>query len=452
MVVTPPVRSADRWYADQENMLRRCGVILLLAYGFVRFSFLSDIANHIIGSKPFLVMGLGVPTATLMLMSGGIRRTFRARPAYFLVALMLWLVIVVPLSFWIGGSIKMLVPAFETEFSMLFLLAGLLLTRREVDWFLSVLALSGAFVILVSFYYGVNDFDRFGFSFGTLQNANDYATHLLLLIPFLLLVVFNSSSLVLRILAGIFALLGAGLVVRTGSRGALLALIVMLGFAFLKSNMTRRAGIAVTMVASGLVLLFVIRPDTLGRYMTLVDSSVEQEAASSFELGRAVNSSEQRKDLLRDSLTLTALHPLFGVGPGMFAASAADRAKEQGKRAAWLLTHNSYTEISSESGIPGFLLFVCIIVSNWFLVRSVYVRANLEARFAGIRNTAFCMMVSFLGFCISIFFSSISYRYYLPSLVGLTIAFSAAAQREMNSTCPPSVLRSTLHWPPRNTH
>ena len=53
-----------------------------------------------------------------------------------------------------------------------------------------------------------------------------------------------------------------------------------------------------------------------------------------------------------------------------------------------------------------------------------------------IRNTAFCMMVSILGFCISIFFSAISYRYYLPSLVGLTIAFSAAAQREMNSVFP----------------
>jgi hypothetical protein len=61
------------------------------------------------------------------------------------------------------------------------------------------------------------------------------------------------------------------------------------------------------------------------------------------------------------------------------------------------------------------------------------------------------MMVSFVGFCISIFFSSISYRYYLPSLVGLTIAFSAAAQREMNSIGPRSVLRSTLPWPPRTT-
>ena len=79
-VVTRPVPTADRWYEDQDNVLRKLGVFLLLAYGFVRFSFLSDVANHIIGSKPFIVIGLGVPTAILMLLSGGIRRTFRGRP------------------------------------------------------------------------------------------------------------------------------------------------------------------------------------------------------------------------------------------------------------------------------------------------------------------------------------------------------------------------------------
>ena len=222
---------------------------------------------------------------------------------------MLWLVIVIPFSFWRGGSVALLLTAFETEFSMLFLVAGLLLTRREVDRFLSALALSGAFVILASFYYGTTDLDRFGFSFGTLQNANDYATHLLLLIPFLILIVFNGSSPLLRFLAGIFALLGTGLVVRTGSRGALLALLAMLGFFFLKSNMTRRAGIAVSTVVLSVVLLLVIRPDTLRRYMTLVDSSVEQEDVSSFELGRALNSSGRRaiEGQPRDYRTSSAL-------------------------------------------------------------------------------------------------------------------------------------------------
>jgi O-antigen ligase len=136
----------------------------------------------------------------------------------------------------------------------------------------------------------------------------------------------------------------------------------------------------------------------------------------------------------------------------MFAASAADRAQEQGKQGVWLLTHNTYTEISSESGIPGFLLFAGSLVSTWLLLRAVHERAKRDPRFVTIRNTAFCMMLSMLGFSISIFFASMSYRYYFPSLVGLTIAFSVAAQAEMNrsSTARPS-RPSQLPWAPRTT-
>ena len=430
--------------------MRRLGVFLLLAYAVVRFSFLSEIANHITNARPFLVQALGVPSLALMLISGGLRRSFRARPAYYMVGLMFWLVLTVPFSFWKGGSIQLLVPAFETEFSMFFLLAGLLVTLREVEWFLSALAVAGGLVILASFYYGSEDFGRFGFSFGTLQNANDYATHLLLLIPFLLLVVFNSSSSVFRICAGILALLGAFLILKTGSRGGLLALSAMLVFFFVKTSMAQRAGIVATVVILGVIMLFAIPRTTIQRYLMLVDSSVEQEAASNLDLERAVGSSAARKDLLNNSLTLAALHPLFGVGPGMFAASDADRAKEQGKQGMWLLTHNSYTEVASESGIPGFLLFTGALFSAYLLVRSVYVRANREPQFAAIRNAALCIMLSIFGFSVCIFFAAMSYRYYLPSLVGLSIAFAAAARHEMNRySAGRPVLSPALPWAPR---
>ena len=445
MVFTPPVDQS--WNADEANSIRRLGVFLLLAYAFVRFSFLSEIANHITDSRPFLVQALGLPAAALMLISGGLRRSFRARPAYYMVGLMFWLLLAVPFSFWRGGSVQILLPAFETEFSMFFLLAGLLLTLREVNRFLSVLALAGALVILASFYYGSEEFGRFNFSFGTLENANDYATHLLLTLPFLVLVILNSSSSFIRSSAGIFVLLGTYLVLKTGSRGGLLALVAMLGFFFLKTTMVQRAAIVATVVIMGLILLFALPRTTMQRYLMLVDSSVEQEAATNLDLERAVGSSAARKDLLNNSLTLTALHPLFGVGPGMFAASDADRAKAEGKQGMWLLTHNSYTEVASESGVPGFLLFVGSLLSSYILVRSVYVRANRDPRFLAIRNTAFCIMLAILGFSICIFFAAMSYRYYLPSLVGLAIAFAVAARHEMNrSSTGNPMLPRTLPW------
>ena len=448
MVVTPSGSGVDQsWNADEANSFRRLGVFLLLAYAFVRFSFLSEIANHITGYRPFLVQALGLPAAVFMLISGGLRRSFRARPAFYMVGLMFWLLLAIPFSFWRGGSVQLLLPAFETEFSMLFLVAGLLLTLREVNRFLSVLALAGTLVILASFYYGSEDFGRFGFSFGTLQNANDYATHLLLVLPFLVLVALNSSSSFIRFGAAVLALLGTYLVLKTGSRGGLLALVAMLGFFFLKTTMVRRAAIVATVVVMGLILLFALPRTTMQRYLMLVDSSVEQEAASNLDLERAVGSSAARKDLLSNSLTLTAQHPLFGVGPGMFAASDADRAKAQGKQGMWLLTHNSYTEVASESGVPGFLLFVGALVSAYLLVRSVYIRAKVNPRFVAIRNAAFCIMLAILGFSICIFFAAMSYRYYLPSLVGLAVAFTVSARHEMNRNSTGHGMRPrTLPW------
>ena len=205
---------------------------------------------------------------------------------------------------------------------------------------------------------------------------------MLLLIPFLLLVIFNSSSSVFRICAGILALLGTFLVLKTGSRGGLLALSAMLGFFFVKTSMAQRAGIVATVVILGVIMLFAIPRTTIQRYLMLVDSSVEQEAASNVDLERAVGSSAARKDLLNNSLTLAALHPLFGVGPGMFAASDADRAKEQGKQGMWLLTHNSYTEVASETGVPGFLLFRCTGV-RLLAGRSVYRAGEREPSIRG---------------------------------------------------------------------
>ena len=55
---------------------------------------------------------------------------------------------------------------------------------------------------------------------------------------------------------------------------------------------------------------------------------------------------------------MTAEHPLFGVGPGQFIEEQAKEAQDAGARPMWHYTHNSFTEISSENGIPGLVLFV----------------------------------------------------------------------------------------------
>ena len=73
------------------------------------------------------------------------------------------------------------------------------------------------------------------------------------------------------------------------------------------------------------------------RYGTLLNSSEVHG-------GEAENSTNARKEVLNESLGLTLKHPVVGVGPGQFRVAAAAQSKDEGVRALWLETHNTYTQ------------------------------------------------------------------------------------------------------------
>jgi O-antigen ligase len=441
--VVPPIPAAatpapQLHTADQENALRRVGVLLLLVYVFVRFSYITDTLGYWTDSKTFLVIVLGVPLAILTVISGGLRRAFRARPTFWASGLMLWMVFVLPFGFWRSGSLHTLFGAFQTEFSILFMIAGMVFTMREFQRVAITIAWATGVVILSSFVFGVSQIGRFSFSFGTLSNANDYATHLIVVLPFVLLVVLNSRTAAARILGVGVALLGTFLVVKTGSRAGLLSLALVYFFLFLRGTQAQRVALGLAAVVLSAAAVIALPRTTLLRYALLADSSVDEEDTTDRGLAAAVGSGSQRKELLMDSLVLTALHPLVGVGPGNFAPAAADRAGQAGQRGKWLLSHNTYTEISSETGVPGLILLLGMFASSFAQLRSIYRRTRHQLAYRAIHNTAFCMMLSLIGFCICIFFASMSYRFYFPALVGLVVSFAAAAQFELDRNSVPS--------------
>ena len=69
------------------------------------------------------------------------------------------------------------------------------------------------------------------------------------------------------------------------------------------------------------------------------------------DVSSAYGSAEQRQHLFWRSLEVTLEHPLFGVGPGNFPIISD----------SWLVTHNSYTQMSSEGGIPALVLYVMVL-------------------------------------------------------------------------------------------
>ena len=99
----------------------------------------------------------------------------------------------------------------------------------------------------------------------------------------------------------------------------------------------------------------------------------------------AEGSALQRKELFFRSLEVTAKHPLLGIGPGNFPIISG----------IWHVTHNSYTQISAEGGIPAFVLYLLIFwraSANLSAVRKYSRRLGGERTvFDGAGGESFCV-------------------------------------------------------------
>lgn len=121
----------------------------------------------------------------------------------------------------------------------------------------------------------------------------------------------------------------------------------------------------------------------------------------------ATGSAQQRKELLFQSLRETGRHPLFGVGPGNFEVVSGN----------WHVTHNSYTQMSSEGGIPAFVLYLLIFWRALVNLRKVrkYGKSG-----KGIGLFSMALEASLAAYLVGSFFLSLAYHLFPYLLVADT--------------------------------
>jgi O-antigen ligase len=147
----------------------------------------------------------------------------------------------------------------------------------------------------------------------------------------------------------------------------------------------------------------------------------------------ATSSTQSRRELLRKSIKFTLQHPLFGVGPGMFTVAEDADARANGKRkGTWQGTHNSYTQVSSELGIPGALAYVAVIVLSIRKSAALYKRTRGDPRLARIGYCALGLNYCMIVYAVSVIFDYIAYTSMLSVFSGLTAALDATAGPEID--------------------
>ncbi len=384
---------------------------------------------------PYLGVTLHVVTLVLALISGGARRVVASRMGILVGLFTAWMMVCTLMSTWRGGSADTLAREWIPSL-IIFASCGTVVTLSQCRTVSAVLAGATALIAVASYGLGTLKEDRLSFEAGTLGGANELSMLLVLGAPFFLVPILSQrTSAIRKVVALAFGALVVVVVVKSASRSSLLALVSILLVLFWTSPFAGKIKLGLLTVALIAVFLMVTPRQILSRYSTIFnDAQTGDEIATS-----AQESSMARQHLLEQSLRLTLEHPIFGLGPGVFVVGEAQLASAEGQKAAWHVSHNSYTQVSSEMGIPGFLLYLGALLTtfrNVFWFRS-HSRIDAMGRASAI---GLALLLSLIGLCVTLMFSSNAYLAYLPMLMGLSVAFRNSLEFEMGRHSQAAVL------------
>jgi O-antigen ligase len=436
---TPEARGRKLWLAHVNHPLRAIGYYFALVYIFIVFSQLHQLITMALGIDTHILIIVGVPMILTVLGSGGLRRTLRWSAAKYWTAFSLWMVIAAPFSSWRTGSLPVTWNWFRVEVLILFVIAGCVMTWSEVKRLMLVLASAAVVDVVAGRVFSNQILGRLEMTGTTMSDPNDFAAQLILVLPFLLLIVISASQLmVIRLVSAGILLYGLYLILLSGSRGALIAICVTLLFVLWKIRPRHKILVASIAILLAFAANVVVPQRILVRLATTFGTP---ESTGKDPDSAATESEQSRRYLLKQSILTTLRHPFVGVGAGQFQNYEGTEAREANQHGYWHETHNSFTEVSSELGIPALLFFLAAIISTYRMLSGIYESAGRRApsrETEQIRTTALCLLISLIGFCTAIFFLSLAYRFYLPALTGVTIALYRAVQHKWKLAVAPA--------------
>ena len=256
-------------------------------------------------------------------------------------------------------------------------------------------------VTLIAFRFHATEEKRLtGSLSGIYGNPNDLALCIVLVFPFCTMFMLSTTNIIKKI----FWIVAMG----------------FMGFALLLTY--SRAGV-VALVASGMVLVwefgvrgrrhgFLIMVGFMALCITVVagPKGYFRRLASVFDPALDVEgdkgSWQARKELLILSIKTTVEYPVLGVGAGNFQVISD-----------WHVTHNSYTELSAEGGIPALILYLLIIRRTFINLREAQVFARGHPDLQLLDGA---LRVSFAAFMVGSFFDSVAYNYFPYFLIAYT--------------------------------
>jgi O-antigen ligase len=421
----PLPASPSTTFAPAENAEppTRLGVKLLAIYIFLLTGRALDVSRIWFLHIPLIMFIL------LMIMTlarGDIKRAMSSSISKYFAAFTVWVVVCFPFSYWRAGSL----PSVQWQLqSFAIFLIIVQMVRSAGDWrkIAGAYAYATLTAALLSFYIGVSVQGRVALPGGTLGDPNEFAMTMVVGLPFWWFKASRATG--FKKVAFLLATVPMyAAFARAGSRSGLVALVMLFVIAFIFAKGNQKVMIAVGVMLA-LAASSVLLPDYLkARYMTVFSHDGDYDKATTSRLGADVASSENRKALLIQSLQMTFSHPILGVGPGDFSFVSWDERKATtGVGGESLVSHNTYTQISSETGLPGFFVFAATVVLSLRYAYRTY-RETSESD-PELMSCARYLLYSSGALFAGIFFLSVGYTHILGTLFALAASVRLIHER-----------------------
>jgi len=235
---------------------------------------------------------------------------------------------------------------------------------------------------------------------GMFGNPNDLALFLVTVAPVSAAMFFGSRSVLGKAVYALTTLLLTAAVVVTFSRGGFLGLACAYTVMAWKLGRKNRVGVVLAVLACAALLVAVAPGNYLLRLLSIVSSDLD-----------AVGSTGMRRQILLRSIWTAIVNPINGVGMGNFPlVSFRD-----------LQSHNSYTQVAAEMGIPALVVYVLFVWTPFKGLRRIE-RETFEGR---KRSRFFHLSVgvqsAMVGYMVSSFFGSVAYLWYVYYVVGYAV-------------------------------
>jgi len=236
---------------------------------------------------------------------------------------------------------------------------------------------------------------------GLFGNSNDLALHLVTMVPLAIGFAFATKKTLRRFLYIGFAAVFVAAIVVTFSRGGFLGLLVAALVLVRKIGRKNKFLSTGALVVALLAVLAFAPGGYTGRLSTIFNSDSD-----------ATGSSSQRTEILKRSIWVTLRYPLFGVGAGNFHYKSVHE----------LVTHNAYTEVSSEMGIPALVIYIMLMVYPLRRLREIE-RATVDiAEKRKFHYWSIGIQASIVAYMVSSFFGAVAYQWYIYYIVGYAVA------------------------------